>query len=171
MSEEAVVRQRTVKGATYRGRLRIHNPCPDSGVDLTTGLVAVHRRRMHGTEPDIYWKWLPVSQTEHISQIFDVILPKGTSHFPCTFPGCPGSSCTCNGLRNHFNLHNWGGSIRILDQHPTLFHKCDRCGSQVPPWRLRKWHFYFDKFRLVQELRIRQNNCNIALVPARCLLI
>ena len=73
----------------YREQLRIRIPCLDCEFELTTVLMASHRRHVDGTEPEIDWNRLPVSQTEHIPQLFDTRFPKGVSQCPCPFPGCP----------------------------------------------------------------------------------
>ena len=50
-SEEAFSCRVKVEGATYQERLRKRIPFPECAVDLTVGSVAVHHRRLHGTEP------------------------------------------------------------------------------------------------------------------------
>ena len=122
------------------------------------GLMTDHRRRMYGSEPEIYWNRLPVSQTEHITQVFGVSFPKGASQCKPPFTNCPGYLRTWNGLRNHFNLQQWGDSIRILEEHPTPLTKCKRCGSQVPTWILRNQHYESYKYRIKEELRSRRKN-------------
>ena len=99
---------------------------------------------------------MPVSQTEHIPQVFDVSSLKGVSQCPCLFPGCPGSSRTLNVLRNHFNRQHWEDGLSILEEHPTPFPKCESCRSQVTPWSLRNRHCESDKFRLGEKRRTRR---------------
>ena len=99
---------------------------------------------------------MPFSQTDHIMQLFDVSSPKGASQFPCTFTGCLGSSRTWKGLHNCFNLHQWGGSLRVLEEHPIQFTKCERCGSQLPLWLLRSLNYESDKCWIGEELRFRR---------------
>ena len=41
---------------------------------------------MHGTELEMDWNWLPVSQTENIPQVFDTIFPKGIYQRNYSFP-------------------------------------------------------------------------------------
>ena len=41
--------------------------------------MTAHRQKMHGTEPEIGWNRLPVSQTEYIPHVFDVSFPNGMS--------------------------------------------------------------------------------------------
>ena len=94
--------------------------------------VEAHRLCIHGMEPSIDWNRLPVSQTEQHPQVYDVSLLRTTKRCPCPFPGCPGYSRTWNGLRLHFISQNWGGSIRILEEHPNPLPKCEFCGIQVP---------------------------------------
>ena len=72
MSEEAMALKCTGVGDSYQVRLRRRIPCPEFEVELTTGSMTAHRRRMHGTEPKIDWSWLPVSQTVHQPQVYDV---------------------------------------------------------------------------------------------------
>ena len=124
------------RGVTYHERLRRCIPCPDYIIELTVVLMMTHRRRMHGTEPEIYWNRLLVSQTEHIPQVLTSLFPKVVYQSQCPFPVCPGSLQTWNSLRNHFNRHHWGYSLQILEEHPTLFPNCERFGSQVilAPW-------------------------------------
>ena len=82
MLEELVGRQCMVRGDTCREILRRRIPFPECGVDLTGLSMTVHQQHIHGTEPDIDWNRLPVSQMDHIPQAFDVSFPKGTSQFP-----------------------------------------------------------------------------------------
>ena len=82
MSEEAVGRGCTVKGETYICQLRRRIPCTDCGVELTAVLMTAQQWCMYGTEPNIKWNWLPVNQTEHITQVFEVSFPKGASQSP-----------------------------------------------------------------------------------------
>ena len=51
--------------------------------------MMVYRRRMHEKEPEIDWNHLPVSQTEHLTQVYDIRFPKGMVQFPHPFPICP----------------------------------------------------------------------------------
>ena len=66
MLEELVGRQCMVRGDTCREIFRRRFPFPDCGVDLTGVSMTVHQQRIHGTEPDINWNRLPVSQMDHI---------------------------------------------------------------------------------------------------------
>ena len=49
-----------------------------------------------------------------------------------------------------------GGGFHIFEDHPTPFINYWRCGSQVPPWRLRNRHYDSDKFRIGEEHQSRQ---------------
>ena len=111
---------------------------------------------MNGMEPENDLNRFPVIQTENIPQVFDVSFQKGTYQCPCPFTGCPVSLQTWNGLRNHFNQHHWGESLRILEEHPTLFPKCEKGGSQIPPCRLGNRHYESDKFWIGDGQYIRQ---------------
>ena len=113
-----------------------------------------HRQRMHGTEPAINWSRLPVSQTDHQPQVYDVIFPRLTKWFPWPFPGLPGSSRMCNGLRSYFNSQNWGGSIRIMEEHPNSLPKCDQCRSQVVAGILNTCHYSLEKCKQGEERRL-----------------
>ena len=112
------------------------------------GSMMAHRIRINRTEPEIDWSRIPVSQTEYPPQVYDFSFPKGTTLRPCPFNGLPGYSKTCNRLRNHFNRQHWGDSIRILEEKPYPFYKCDRCRSQVPTWRINSRHYESEKSRL-----------------------
>ena len=87
---------------------------------------------MHETNPTIDWSRLPVIQTVHQPQVYDVRFLQTTKQCPCPFPGCPGSSRTRNGLCSYFNRQHWGGRIGILEEHPNPLPKCKSCGIQVP---------------------------------------
>ena len=89
VSEEAVGQHCTGRGDKYRERLRRRILFPDCGVELNAGSMTAHRRCTHGTGPEIDWNQIPVSQMEHITQLFDIILLTGTSQCPCPFPICP----------------------------------------------------------------------------------
>ena len=99
---------------------------------------------------------MPVSHTEHHPQIYDVTFPRSTKRFPCTFPVCPGSSRTCNGLRLHLNSQYWGGSIRILEEHPNPLPRYKLFGSQVPAWKLSTRHCALENFKQGEECRRRR---------------
>ena len=87
---------------------------------------------MHGMEPAIDWIWMLVSQMELQPQMYDLIFPRLTNRFPYPFPGFLGSSITWNVLRLHFISQHWGGSIRIMEEHPNPLPRYDHCGIQVP---------------------------------------
>ena len=53
MSEEALGRKITWRGATYKERLRHWITCPYFGVDLTAWSMTAHRRRMQSIDPEI----------------------------------------------------------------------------------------------------------------------
>ena len=44
----------------------------------------------------------------------------------------------------------------ILEEHSTPFPKCERCGSQVPLWRLSNWNYESDKFQIGEEQQRRK---------------
>ena len=83
--------------------------------DINAGLMTANRRQMHGTEPEIDWNQLLVSQAEHTPQVFGVSLPKGTAQCKWTLSVCPESSWTCNILRNNFKCQHWGDSLQFLE--------------------------------------------------------
>ena len=63
---------------SYRVRLQIMIPCPECGVDITAGSMTAHFQSMHRTEPAIDCIRLPVSQTEHQPQVYNVRFPRST---------------------------------------------------------------------------------------------
>ena len=113
MSEEAKALKCTGVGYYYHMRLWQQIPCPECGFELNAGSITEHRCRMHGTESIIDWNQMPVSQTEHQPQVYDMSFPRTTNRCPRPLPSCPGSSSTLNGLRSHFIRHHWGDRIRI----------------------------------------------------------
>ena len=92
MSEEAVGLKSMSKGDKYLERLRIWMPCQGCGVELTKGSMTAYRRRLHRTDPVIYWDRLQFIQMEHLPQVFEVRFPRVTTKCQCPFPGCPGLS-------------------------------------------------------------------------------
>ena len=148
ISDESVVWWCVGRGTTYQEHLIRQTPCLKFVVELATGLMKEHKQFMNGVEPEIDCNLLPVSQTEQISQVFDVSFLMGTSHWPSPFPDCTGSSRTWNFLRNYFNCQQWGYILWILEKHPTPFPKYKRYGSQVPPRCLENRHYEIDKFQL-----------------------
>ena len=98
-----------------------------------------------------YW----LQTTLYTRVLFDVSFPKGMSQCLCPFTGCPGFLQTRNGLQNYFVRQYLGDSLRILEDHPTPFPRCERCGRQVPLWRLRNRHYESDKFQIGEKYRIR----------------
>ena len=132
-----MVQQCMVRGNTYIEKIRSRIPCPDCGVDITAVSMTVHQQHIHGTEPDIDWNRLPVSQMDHIPRVFNVSFQKDTSQFPYSFTGCPGFSWTWNDLRNNLNQHHWGIIMQILEEHPPPSPNLrsvverSRCGASV----------------------------------------
>ena len=114
MLEEAKTLKCTGVENLYPVILRRRILCPECGVELTAGSMVAYHHRMHGTEPAINWSWLPVSQTEHQTQVYNLSFLRSTKRFPCPFPRCLGISNTWNVLCLHFNRQNWGDCIRIL---------------------------------------------------------
>ena len=125
MSEEAFGRHSTGEVATYRERLRRKAPFPDCGVEMTAGSITYHIHRINGTEPEIDWDRILVSQHNHIHQVYGVRLPKDTDNYKSSFQGCPWSSLTISGLWKKFNRMHWRESIQILEEHPTLCLHCE----------------------------------------------
>ena len=78
ISEEDFNWRITWYGTTYREFLRKFIPCPDYGEELTDGSMIEHHRYLHGTELYIDWDQLPLSQTEHLQYIYEVIFPTVT---------------------------------------------------------------------------------------------
>ena len=109
---------------------------------------------MHRMEPAIDCNWLPVSQTEHHLQIYDVSFPQMTKRCPCPFPGCLGSSRTWNGLSSQFSSQHWGDSIGILEEHPNSLPKCKHCSSQVPLGRLNTRHYVSENCKQREQRRL-----------------
>ena len=70
---------------SYQVILRRQIPCPECVVELTAGYMMAHRRRSHGTEPAIDWSCLPISQTVHQPQVYDVSFLL-TTKFPGVIP-------------------------------------------------------------------------------------
>ena len=91
MSDKAVGRRCTGRREMYCNWMRRCILCPYCEVELTMVLMAVHRQRMHGMKPDIDWKRLLISQTEHTPQVFDVNFPKGMLQCRFSIPRCLGS--------------------------------------------------------------------------------
>ena len=85
MSEEAVGRRCMCLGASYRGQLYRQIPCPWYGVKLSAGFMAAHRIRIQGKDPEIDLKRLMVSQTEHLTQVYEVRFPKITTQWSWPF--------------------------------------------------------------------------------------
>ena len=52
--------------------------------------MMAHRQHMHGTEPAIDWSRLPVSQTEHRHQVYDVRFCVQPSDEPAPSPAARG---------------------------------------------------------------------------------
>ena len=51
----------------------------------------------------------------------------------------------------------WGGSIRILEEHPNPLPKFEQCGIQVPAGRLNNLHYLLEKYKQGEERHIRRN--------------
>ena len=141
MSDDAMAQKCTGVGDSYLVRLRRRIPCSECGVELTVGSMTAHFRRMHTTDPAIDWIWLPVCQTVHQPQVYDVSFPQKTKQCPCPFPVCLVSSRTWNVLQSHFNSQHWGDRIRILEDHSNPLPRCDLYGIQVPEGRLSNRHY------------------------------
>ena len=62
ISEEAAGWRSMLRGATHREWLIIQTPFLDCRVEITAGLMKVHIQKMHGTETEIDWNRLMVSQ-------------------------------------------------------------------------------------------------------------
>ena len=84
-----------------------------------------------------------------------MIFPWSTKLCPCPFPGCLGSSHTCNGFHLHFRSRYWDYRISILEEHPNPIPRYERCGIQVPEGRINNRHYVSDKCKQGEERRIR----------------
>ena len=116
LNQTGSIRHCTLNSHSYHVRLQIHTPFPKCGVEITSGSTMAHWCRMHGMKPENGWNWLPVSQTDHHLQVYYLRFLQTTKRWPYPFSGCSGTSCMCNGLQSQFRKHNWGYSIRILEE-------------------------------------------------------
>ena len=57
----------------------------------------------------------------------------------------------------------------ILDEHPNLLPRYDRCESQVPAERLSTRHYTSEKFKQWKERRIRRNTLQRCFEAVRVL--
>ena len=126
MSEEAVDCKCTGLGVSLHEQLWRRIPYQECSVELTARSMAEHKIGMHGTDPEIDWNRMRISQMEHLSQVYYTSLPKVTTQCPCLFTLCLGSYWTWNGLRNHFNRKHQEDRIKILEDPPPPLPKCDR---------------------------------------------
>ena len=136
ISEEIFGQRSVGKGATCRVQMWRRLPCLYFGVEFTAGYMTDQHMRPDGTNPaspSINWYQLPVSQTEKLPQVYELSFPRDTTKCQCPFPGFLGFSHPRSGLHNHFKLLHWRDSILILEDHPSPFFHCERCGCQVPP--------------------------------------
>ena len=65
MSTEAKALKYMGVGESYHVRIQRWTPCLECRSEITAGSMTAHHCRMQGTETDIDWNRLPVSQTEH----------------------------------------------------------------------------------------------------------
>ena len=117
--------------------------------------MTAHRQRMHGTEPTIDWSRLLVSHMEHQPQVHNVRFSRSTKQYPCSFPRFPWSYHTWNGLRSHFICHYCGDRIRVLEEHPNRLPMYECCKIQLPAGRISTCRSASDKFKQVEDRRIR----------------
>ena len=122
---------------------------------------------MHGTDTSIDCTWLPVSQTVHHPQVYDMRFPRSTERCPCPFPGYLGSSHTWNGLRSHLNMQYWEDRIRILEEHHNTLPRCERCESQVLAVRLNNRHYMLEKFNQGKDRRLRRKTLQLCFEASR----
>ena len=141
ISEDAMVLKCTGLGDLYQVRLRRKIPCLECGVELATRSMTPYHRCMHRTEPAIDWSRLPVSQTVHQPQVYNMRFPHKTKLCPCPFPRFLGLSRTWNVLSSQFNRQKWGDMIRILEEHLNPLPRCEQCGIQVPEGSLNNRHY------------------------------
>ena len=87
MLREAVVRGCMGLGVSCQERPWRRIPCTECGVEPNSGFMASHLISTHGTETEIDWNRLTISQTEHLPQVYEASSPKGTTHYSCPFPG------------------------------------------------------------------------------------
>ena len=85
------------------------------------------------TYSKIDWDRLQVIQHQQLPQVYFFSFPITTNKFQRPFPGCLGSSRTRSGLMNHFDRIHLQDIIHILEEHPTPYPHCKRCGRQPPP--------------------------------------
>ena len=136
---------------------------------LTTGSMTSRRHHMHRTETVNEWNQLPVSHTVNQPQVYDVIFQRLTNQCSCSFHGCPGYSCTWNGLLSNLKMQHWGGWIRILEKHPNPIPRCKRCRSQVSVERLSNHHYMSDKCNKGEKRRLRRKTLQQCFEESRVL--
>ena len=90
VSREAFSQHRTGEGATHRERLWRFILCPDHGVEIIGGYLRSHRRRLHGTNPEINWYRMLIIHTKHLSQVYEVIFTRISASVSDPSQGDPG---------------------------------------------------------------------------------
>ena len=132
--------------------------------------MTAHGSWMHGAEPEIDWNRLSVIHTEHLHHVSDIIFLIGTSQCQYPFPDFLGASHTWNILQFHFNWKYWGFILKILEEHPSPFPKCERCGSHVLPWRLNNRHYGSDQCWLGEDQRRWQETLRQCFESSRLII-
>ena len=136
--------------------MRRKNPYPDWGVEMTSRYMKAHHQWIHGTDPDIDWDRLLVSQHKNLPQVYEVSFPNTTSKCHRPLPGRLWWFSTRSGLTNHFNRTQWRDSIQILEDHPTPYPHWKRCGRQVTSWILKNQHYTLVKYHIGRDRRRRK---------------
>jgi Reverse transcriptase (RNA-dependent DNA polymerase) len=139
LSHLAYQRRTTGAGATYRDCLREQVACPHCGKHMARGSLPLHCCRQHGHEPSILWNYNNVAPTA--GQLYTVSFPSNLTDCPCKVDGCPHSSRSRLGLRYHFNHRHWNDQIHIVEEHPTIYPQCARCGLHVAHSSLNNRHY------------------------------
>ena len=103
--------------------------------------MTAHRLQMHRTKMAIDWNRLPVSQMGHHPQVYYMSFPREKNGDPEPFPDAQVPLAPVLACEIISASSTGGGGIRILEEHPTPFPKCERCGIQVPQWRLNDRHY------------------------------
>ena len=69
------------EGSNLLGAAEDKTPFPDCIVEMMAGSMTDHRLQLHGTEPYIDWGRLPVSQHDHLPQVYELSFSNTTRKF------------------------------------------------------------------------------------------
>ena len=117
------------EGETYREQKRSRVIFSECGLELNSGSMPSHMRKIHGRSA-----FVGAGDSNHTIReptLYRISFPNSIHKIGCPVSDCPGTATSRDNLRAHFAFRHPDDSLCILEEGATPYPKCEQCGMHV----------------------------------------